>query len=71
MPKSPNLSAIRAKAGRAGAAARWAGVKRQPTTQIRVFVSDAARIKAMPGTSAEVVKRLLTAAAGNAILSPV
>lgn len=71
MAKPKSLSAIRAKAGRAGAAARWAGVEREPTTQIRVFTSDAARIRAMAGTSAEVVRRLLTTAAKCGIIPPV
>lgn len=69
--KTQKLSAIRAAAGRAGAAARWAGVEREPTTQVRVFASDAARIKAMPGTSAEAVRRLLTAAAKCGIIPTV
>lgn len=55
------ISAIRAKAGKAGAAARWAGVEREQTVKIRVYASDAMRLKRMPGTSAQAVRSLLAA----------
>lgn len=55
-----HLSAVRAAAGRAGAAARWDAAPREPTVQVRVYASDAARIKAMPGTTAQAVRALLT-----------
>lgn len=63
MPNAKHISRVRAAAGRAGAAARWAGVEREPTVKVRVYTSDAERIKAMPGTSAEAVRALLTRAA--------
>lgn len=59
MFKRTKLSKVRAAAGRKGAAARWAGVRREPTEKIRVYVSDAARLRAMPGTIAEAVHRIL------------
>ena len=62
-PNPSTLSRVRAAAGRAGAVARWAGVEREPTVKVRVYASDAERIKAMPGTSAEAVRALLTRAA--------
>jgi hypothetical protein len=58
---NPNLSRVRAAAGKLGGVARWANVEREPTVKIRVFVSDAARLKALPGTSAQAVRALLTA----------
>lgn len=65
MPTARHISLIRAEAGRKGASARWAGVEREPTVKVRVYMSDAERIKAMPGTSAEAVRALLTRAAGK------
>ena len=59
MPNRSKLSKVRAAAGRKGAAARWAGVDREPTEKVRVFSSDAARLRAMPGTMAEAVHRIL------------
>lgn len=53
---------VRAEAGRRGAASRWAGVEREPTVKIRVYASDAERIKAMSGTSAQAVRKLLDSA---------
>ena len=60
MPTKRHIHRVRAAAGKAGAAARWANVDREPTVKIRVFTSDAARIKSMPGTSAQAVHALLT-----------
>jgi len=59
MQNRPNLSRVRSAAGRAGGIARWQGVEREPTTLIRVYVSDAERIRAMPGTSAQALRSLL------------
>lgn len=64
-PNPSTLSRVRAAAGRAGAAARWAGVEREPTVKVRVYVSDAARIKAIGGTFAQAVHTLLTRAAAK------
>jgi len=58
---SKHIHNIRAEAGRKGAAARWAGVEREQTVKIRVYASDAVRLKGMPGTSAQAVRSLLTA----------
>lgn len=55
---STRLHRIRAAAGRAGGVARWAGVEREKTVQVRVYASDAERLKAMPGTVAQAVRRL-------------
>lgn len=60
------LSRVRAAAGRAGAEARWAGVDRCQTTLVRVYVADAARLRAQPGTVAEAVHRLMEGAASSA-----
>ena len=60
-----DISRVRAAAGRKGAAARWAGVEREQTVKIRVYASDATRIKEMPGTSAQAVRSLLTARAST------
>jgi hypothetical protein len=63
--KSENkkLSAIRAAAGKAGAAARWSAARR-PTKLIRVYVDDADRIAALSAaeevSAAEIVTRLLS-----------
>lgn len=62
-PNPSTLSRVRAAAGRAGAAARWAGVEHEPTVKVRVYASDAARIKAIGGTTAQAVRTLLTRAA--------
>jgi hypothetical protein len=55
------LSQIRAAAGRAGAAARWAK-ERRPTRLIRVYVDDADRIASMAEaegvSAAEIVSHL-------------
>lgn len=59
MPRRSKLSSARAEAGRKGAAARWAGVERKPTEKIRVYEADADRLRAMPGTMAEAVHRIL------------
>ena len=53
------LHDIRSAAGRAGAAARWAGVERHQTTNVRIYAEDAARLRTMPGTMAEAVRRLV------------
>lgn len=53
------LALVRAAAGRAGAAARWAGVERRQTTNVRIYREDAETIRAMPGTMAEAVRRLV------------
>ena len=53
------ISRVRAAAGRAGAAARWAGVERRETTLVRIYSDDAARLKAMPGSIADAVRRLV------------
>ena len=58
MPRK-NLSKVRAAAGRKGAASRWAGVERKPTEKIRVYTEDADRLRAMPGTMAEAVHKIL------------
>lgn len=59
MPKK-NIHRIRAAAGRKGAAARWAGVERKETTKVRIYADDADRLRAMPGTMAEAVHRLMS-----------
>lgn len=65
--KSENkeLSAIRAAAGKAGAAARWSAARR-PTKLIRVYADDAARIAGVAEadgiSAAEIVTRLLSRA---------
>lgn len=60
--KTPDhISRVRSAAGRAGATARWGDSPREQTVKIRVYASDAARIKRLPGTSAQVVRALLTA----------
>ncbi len=59
MPKRSKLSKVRAAAGRAGAAARWAGVDRKETEKVRIYAEDADRLRAMPGTMAEAVHRIL------------
>lgn len=65
MARASKLSRVRAAAGRAGAVARWAGVEREPTVKLRVYVSDAERIKALGGTAAQAVRTLLTRAAAR------
>ena len=59
MAAKSKLSRVRAAAGRAGAAARWEGMDRHETTLVRVYTDDAARLRAMSGTIAEAVRRLL------------
>lgn len=63
--KTSELHRVRSAAGKAGAAARWDGVEREQTVQVRVYAADAARLKAMPGTVAEAVHALLGAVDGN------
>lgn len=65
MPKrqAPNSRhAALAAYGRAGGIARWANVDREPTVQVRVYQSDADRLKQQPGTVAQAVRRLMEAA---------
>ena len=64
MPKRSNLSKVRAAAGRAGAAARWAGVERKPTEKIRVYTEDADRLRAMPGTMTEALHAMMKRSRG-------
>ena len=59
MPKRTKLSKVRSAAGKAGAEARWAGVDRKPTEKVRIYADDADRLRAMPGTMAEAVHRIL------------
>lgn len=59
MPRKSKLSRIRSVAGRAGAAARWDGVEREPTVQVRVYASDAAILKKRPGSIADAVRSLI------------
>lgn len=58
MRSHANIHRVRAVAGRAGAAARWANARREPTVQVRVFAADADWLKAQAGTIAENVRRL-------------
>lgn len=60
-----NLSRVRSAAGRAGATSRWQGVERKPTSTVRVYDADAAALRAMPGTVADVVHGLLTSRRGS------
>ena len=53
------LSRVRSAAGKAGAVARWDGVERVQTVQVRVYAADAARLREMPGTTAEAIHALL------------
>ena len=55
-----NLSRVRSAAGRAGAASRWQGVERKPTSTVRVYDADAAALRAMPGKTADIIHDLLT-----------
>ena len=59
MPKLSKLSKVRSAAGRKGAAARWAGVERKDTTKVRIYTEDADRLRAMPGSIADAVRRLV------------
>ena len=59
MPRKSKLSRIRSAAGRAGAAARWDGVEREPTVQVRVYAHDAAILKKRPGSIADAVRSLI------------
>lgn len=59
MGRRSKLSRLRSAAGRAGAEARWKGVDRCQTTLVRVYASDAEKLKAQPGTVAEAVHRLM------------
>ncbi len=63
--KRDKLSRVRSAAGKAGAAARWDGVERVKTVQVRAYAADAARIKQMPGTTAEAIHALLEAIDGE------
>ena len=62
MPNRSKLHRVRSEAGRAGGIARWANVEREPTVQVRVFASDADRLKRKPGTVAQAVRRLIDGA---------
>jgi len=57
MSKS-NIHRVRSAAGRAGAEARWANARREPTVQVRVFAADAEWLRGQPGTVAQNVRRL-------------
>lgn len=61
MTKRNNLHRVRSAAGKAGAAARWDCVERVQTVQMRVYAADAARLREMPGTSADAIHALLEA----------
>lgn len=58
-----DISRVRAEAGRKGAAALRAKLAsllpREKTTQIRIYTSDAATIRSMPGYPADNVRTLL------------
>ena len=56
MKNQQELSAVRATAGRAGAAARWGD--REKTHMVRVFQSDAAWLRTLAPTQAQAVRRL-------------
>lgn len=58
------LSRVRSAAGRAGAASRWQGVERKPTSTVRVYAADAAALRAMPGKPADIIHGLLTSRRG-------
>lgn len=60
MPNRADIHRVRAAAGRAGAIARWANARREPTVQVRVFEADAEWLKVQDGTIAENVRRLRT-----------
>lgn len=62
--RGKSLSAVRATAGRAGAAARW-GKAREKTHQVRVFDSDARWLLSLAPTSAQAVRKLREAAQGR------
>lgn len=53
------LSRVRSAAGRAGAAARWHGVEREPTVKQRIFAADVERLKRHGPTIARAVRALL------------
>lgn len=59
MPNRADIHRVRSAAGRAGGIARWANVEREPTVQVRVFASDADRLKQQPGTVAQAVRRII------------
>lgn len=63
--KDRHLARVRSAAGKAGAAARWDGLERVQTVQVRAYASDAERIKQMPGTSADAIHALLEAVDGK------
>lgn len=63
MPNRANIHRVRAAAGRAGAAVRWANARREPTVQVREFADDADWLKSQDGTIAENVRRLRGASA--------
>lgn len=56
MKNQQELSAVRATAGRAGAAVRWGD--REKTHMVRVFKSDAAWLLTLAPTSAQAVRKL-------------
>ena len=55
------ISRVRAIAGRKGGVARWQGIEREPTVKVRVYASDAARLKQRGKTIARAVRALLEA----------
>ena len=61
MPNLVNLHRVRSAAGRAGANARWANARREPTVQVRVFVDDADWLKSQDGTVAQAVRNIRNA----------
>ena len=63
--KARHLARVRSAAGKAGAAARWGGVERVKTVQVRAYAADAARLREMPGTSADAIRALLGAIDGK------
>lgn len=65
MSKARYLARVRSAAGKAGAAARWDGVERIKTVQVRAYAADAARLRQMPGTSADAIHALLEAVDGK------
>ena len=60
-----DLSRVRSAAGKTGAVVRWDGVGRVQTVQVRVYAADAARLREMPGTSADAIHALLEAVDGK------
>ena len=58
MRSRADIHRVRSAAGRAGANARWANARREPTVQVRVFADDADWLRGWPGTIAEAVRAL-------------